>query len=126
MSKLWDTIVLHLDTLDYVLIGFVILDYISGVLNAIIEHRLSSDVGAKGICKKIFIFIIIGISLIFDTIILKQKKLLKPTITLFYIFNESISILENASNSGLPIPDSIKKVVKNSINDQNNSTQQKK
>lgn len=126
MSKLWDTIVLHLDTLDYVLIGFVILDYISGVLNAIIEHRLSSDVGAKGICKKIFIFIIIGISLIFDTIILKQKKLLKPTITLFYIFNESISILENASNSGLPIPDSIKKVVKNSIDDQNNSTQQKK
>ena len=126
MSKLWDTIVLHLDTLDYVLIGFVILDYISGVLNTIIEHRLSSDVGAKGICKKIFIFIIIGISLIFDTIILKQKKLLKPTITLFYIFNESISILENASNSGLPIPDSIKKVVKNSIDDQNNSTQQKK
>lgn len=120
------SIIPQMDSLDYVLIGCVVLDYISGVLNAIIEHRLSSKIGAKGICRKIFIFIIVGIGFLFDTVVLKQGKVLQSIITLFYICNESISILENAAQSGLPVPDILKKIIQGIEDEQNSPSWKRK
>ena len=81
------------------------------VLNAIVRRKLSSKVGAKGICKKILIFIIISIGDLFDTIVIGEGSALRTSLILFYICNESISILENAESIGVPIPDFLRRAI---------------
>ena len=92
------------DGFFYAIITFVVLDYITGVLCAIAKKELSSEIGYKGIIKKIFIFVLIGIANIIDVLIFKEGGVLRTTVIFFYIANEGISILENAAVLGLPIP----------------------
>ena len=96
------------DGLLYTLVLFVMLDYASGILNAIDKRKLSSAVGYHGIAKKVFIFFLIGLANGIDQYILGHAGVLRSTVIFFYISNEGISILENASNLGVPIPVKIK------------------
>ena len=100
------------DGLLYALLVLVILDYITGVLNAIDQKRLSSSVGYKGIARKVLIFVLVGTANIVDVYILGKAGVLRATVIFFYISNEGISILENASYLGLPVPQKFQSVLK--------------
>ena len=91
----------------YALLAFVVLDYMTGICVAIYEKKLSSRIGAKGIIKKVMIFIILSLSAIADYCLLGNGNILTVATATFYCVNESISILENASRCGLPLPKKI-------------------
>lgn len=100
------------DGLLYALIVFVALDYITGVLCAIADRRLSSAVGFKGICRKVLIFALVGVSNILDVHVIGTGCVVRTATIFFYISNEGVSILENAANLGLPVPKKVKEVLK--------------
>ena len=95
----------------YALIVFVAIDYITGVMCAIVDHKLSSEVGFKGICKKVLIFMMVGIGNIIDVQVLGQAGVLRTAVIFFYLSNEGVSMLENAGHLGLPIPAKLKEVL---------------
>ena len=86
------------------LIALIILDYISGVIAAAVEKRLSSEVGAKGIAKKIFMLLIVALANIVDINVVGDGHVLKTVTVVFYICNECISLIENAGRIGVPVP----------------------
>ena len=88
----------------YALIAFVIIDYATGVINAIISKALSSEIGFIGICKKVMIFILVGVAHLIDFFILQEGTVIRTAVIFFYLANEGISILENSANIGLPLP----------------------
>ena len=95
----------------YALIAFVVIDYITGVFCAIADKSLSSGVGFKGICRKVLIFVLVGIGNIIDVYVLGDSSVLRTAVIFFYLSNEGVSFLENASRLGLPIPDKLKEVL---------------
>ena len=99
------------DGLLYALIAFVVIDYITGVMCAIADKKLSSTVGFKGICRKVLIFLLVGIANILDVNIIGSGSVLRTAVIFFYISNEGVSLLENAAHLGLPVPDRIKTVL---------------
>lgn len=99
------------DGLLYALLVFVIVDYITGVMCAISDHSLSSEVGFKGICRKVLIFILVGLANIMDVQVIGTGSVLRTAIIFFYISNEGVSLLENAGHLGLPIPEKLKSVL---------------
>ena len=99
------------DGLLYALIAFVAIDYITGVMCAISDKTLSSEVGFKGICRKVLIFLLMGISNIIDVQVLGSPGVLRTAVIFFYLSNEGVSLLENAAHLGLPVPDAIKTVL---------------
>ena len=98
------------DGLLYALIAFVVIDYITGVMCAISDKTLSSEVGFKGICRKVLIFLLVGIGNIIDVQVLGAPGVLRTAVIFFYLSNEGVSLLENAAHLGLPVPDAIKTV----------------
>lgn len=99
------------DGLLYALIAFVTIDYITGVMCAINDKALSSEVGFKGICRKVLIFLLVGIANILDLNVIGTGSVLRTAVIFFYISNEGVSLLENASHLGLPVPQKIKAVL---------------
>ena len=99
------------DGLLYALLAFVVIDYITGVMCAISDHTLSSEVGFKGICRKVLIFLLVGIANVLDVQIIQTGCVLRTAVIFFYISNEGVSLLENAAHLGLPVPDKIKVVL---------------
>ena len=99
------------DGLLYALIACVIIDYITGVMCAVYDKNLSSSVGFKGICKKVFIFLMVGIGHILDTKVIGTGSVLRTAVIFFYISNEGVSLVENAAHLGLPIPNKLKEVL---------------
>ena len=99
------------DGLLFALLAFVVVDYITGVMCAIADHSLSSEVGFKGICRKVLIFLLIGIANILDVQVIGTGSVLRTAEVFFYISNEGISLLENAGHLGLPIPEKMKAVL---------------
>ena len=99
------------DGLLYALLAFVVVDYITGVMCAISDHTLSSEVGFKGICRKVLIFLLVGIANILDMQVIGTGSVLRTAIIFFYISNEGVSLLENAGHLGLPIPTKLKDVL---------------
>ena len=99
------------DGLLYALIAFVVVDYITGVMCAIVDHNLSSSVGFKGICRKVLIFALVGIGHILDTQVIGSGSVLRTAVIFFYISNEGVSLVENAAHLGLPIPEKLKAVL---------------
>lgn len=100
-----------LDGFLYALVAFVVIDYITGVMLAILEKRLSSEVGAKGIFKKVLIFTLVAIGHIIDSRVIGDGSVIRTAVIFFYLSNEGISILENSSMIGLPIPDKLKNIL---------------
>ena len=99
------------DGLILALLAFVVIDYITGVMCAISNHTLSSEVGFKGICRKVLIFLLMGIANILDIHVIGSGSALRTAVIFFYISNEGVSLLENAAHLGLPIPEKIKTVL---------------
>lgn len=94
-----------------VLVSFVVADYITGVLAAATEGKLNSEVGLKGIAKKILIFILVAIGHQIDLALGLGGDLVRDAAIYFYLANELLSILENTGRMGLPIPGVLKKAV---------------
>lgn len=99
------------DGLLYALIAFAVIDYITGVMCAINDRTLSSEVGFKGICRKVLIFLLVGIGHILDVNVIGTGSVLRTAVIFFYISNEGVSLLENAGHLGLPVPQKIKAVL---------------
>lgn len=99
------------DGLLYALIAFVVIDYLTGIMCAISDHTLSSEVGFRGICRKVLIFLLVGIANILDIHVLGNGSVLRTAVIFFYISNEGVSLLENAAHLGLPVPEKVKDVL---------------
>lgn len=99
------------DGLILALILFVVMDYLTGVMCAIADKKLSSEVGFKGICRKVIIFMLVGIANVIDVEVIKTGSVLRTAVIFFYLSNEGISLLENAGHLGLPIPEKLKLVL---------------
>ena len=99
------------DGLLYALLVFVIVDYVTGVLCAINDKALSSEVGFRGLCRKVLIFALVAIGHILDIYVIGNGSVLRTAVIFFYMSNEGISILENAGHLGLPIPDQLRLVL---------------
>ena len=106
-----------IDGLMYALITVIVIDYITGVICAIVNKKLCSFVGFKGILKKVCILIIVAVAQVIDVNILSDSGVLRSSVIAFYIVNESISILENSSDIGLPLPKKLKSVLTQLNND---------
>ena len=99
------------DGLLYALIAFVAIDYITGVMCAISDKTLSSEMGFKGICRKVLIFLLVGIGHIVDAQVIGNGGVMRTAVIFFYLSNEGISLIENAAHLGLPVPDKLKAVL---------------
>lgn len=100
-----------MDALLTALIAFSVLDYLTGVMNAVVQRQLSSAVGFKGICKKVLVFILVGAAHLLDVHLLGGSGALRSAVICFYLSNEGVSMLENAAHLGLPIPDRLHSVL---------------
>jgi toxin secretion/phage lysis holin len=99
------------DSFLYALIAFVVIDYITGVMLAIIRKEVSSSIGFKGIFKKVMVFFMVAIGHTIDAYLIKSGGAIRTAVIFFYISNEGISILENSANIGLPIPEKLKEIL---------------
>ena len=99
------------DGLLYTLIAFVAVDYITGVMCAIADKKLSSQVGFKGICRKVLIFALVGIGHVLDAQVIGAGSVLRTAVIFFYLSNEGVSLIENTAHLGLPVPEKIKEVL---------------
>ena len=100
-----------LDGFLYALLVFVVVDYLTGLMAAFIQKKISSEVGFRGICRKVAIFCLVGIAHILDTQVIKTGSVLRTAIVFFYLSNEGISILENITIIGLPVPQKLRDVL---------------
>jgi toxin secretion/phage lysis holin len=97
-----------MDGLLIALVVFMALDYVTGVMCAIADKKLSSGVGFKGISRKILIILLVGVAHIIDTKVVGTGSALRSAVVCFYLSNEGLSLLENAAHIGLPIPEKLK------------------
>ena len=94
-----------------ILVAVMVLDYITGLMCAIADKKLSSAVGFKGVCKKVLILMLVGVANVVDIHIVGTGSALRSAVICFYLSNEGLSLLENAAHIGLPIPDKMKDVL---------------
>ena len=99
------------DGFMYALITFVVIDYVTGLMVAVLEKKLSSEIGFRGIFKKVLIFTLVGIGNIIDVYLIKNGSAIRTAVIFFYVSNEGISIIENSAKIGLPIPQKLKDIL---------------
>ncbi len=99
------------DGLLYTLLAFVVLDYVTGIMCAIVDKKLSSEIGFRGIFKKVLIFVLVGVGHLLDVQVLGEVGILRTAVIFFYLSNEGVSLIENAAHLGLPIPEKLKAVL---------------
>ena len=99
------------DGLLIALVVFAVVDYITGVMCAISDKKLSSEVGFRGICRKVLIFFLVGVANILDVQVIGTGSVLRTAIIFFYLSNEGVSLVENAAHLGLPVPEKLKAVL---------------
>ena len=99
------------DGLLIALVVFAVADYITGLMCAVVDRKLSSEVGFKGICRKVLIFILVGIANILDVEVIGTGSIVRTAVIFFYLSNEGVSLLENAAYLGLPVPEKLKAVL---------------
>lgn len=99
------------DGLLYALVIFMAADYITGVMCAVSDKKLSSAVGFKGICRKVLILMLVGIANLLDVQVIGTGAVLRTAVIFFYLSNEGVSLLENAAHLGLPIPEKLKGIL---------------
>ena len=100
-----------MDGLLIALVVFITIDYITGIMCAVIDKKLYSAVGAKGIFKKVLILMLVGIANVIDVHVVGTGSALRGATVCFYLSNEGLSILENTVHLGLPVPDKLKEVL---------------
>ena len=99
------------DGLLFALVVFVAMDYITGVMCAAADRKLSSEVGFKGICRKVLLFLLVGMANVLDVNVIGTGSVFRTAVIFFYLSNEGLSLLENAGHLGLPIPAKLKAVL---------------
>ena len=99
------------DGLLIALVVFAVVDYITGVMCAINDKKLSSEVGFRGIAKKALIFLLVGMANVLDVQVIGSGCVLRTAVVFFYISNEGVSLVENAAHLGLPVPEKLKDVL---------------
>ncbi|MED4923607.1 phage holin family protein [Anoxybacillus geothermalis] len=99
------------DSFVVVLLALVIVDYITGIVASAMEGALSSQVGFRGIVRKLLIFVLVAAAHLVDVAIGWNMHLIRDAIVFFYIANEFISIVENAGRAGVPIPSVLRKAI---------------
>ena len=99
------------DGLLYTLLVFVGLDYVTGVMCAVADKRLSSEAGFRGICRKVLIFALVGVGYALDTHVIGTGSIMRTAVIFFYLSNEGVSLFENAAHLGLPVPEKLKAVL---------------
>ena len=99
------------DGLLIALVLFAVVDYLTGIMCAVADKKLSSHVGFKGICRKVLIFLLVGIANIIDVQVIGTGSVIRTAVIFFYLSNEGVSFLENAGHLGLPIPQKLKDVL---------------
>ncbi len=99
------------DGLLYALLIFVIIDYITGVMCAINDQKLSSAVGFRGLCRKVLTFMLVGIAHVLDVHILGQAGVIRTAVIFWALANNGLSIIENSTHLGLPVPEQLKLVL---------------
>ena len=102
----------EVDGFFFALMIFIAIDYITGLMAAAVEKRLASNIGFKGIFKKIAILFLVSVGHLIDTEIIKQGGAIRTMVIFFYLSNEGLSILENAVRIGLPIPEKLQALLK--------------
>ena len=100
-----------MDGLLIALAVFMALDYVTGLMCAVADKKLSSAVGFKGICKKVLILMLVGVANIIDVHVVGTGSALRGAVVCFYLSNEGLSLLENAAHIGLPIPEKLKDIL---------------
>lgn len=95
------------DSLLIALLVFIVADYLTGVILAILEKKLNSKIGFKGIAKKVMILVFVGLASILDIYVIGGSSPIREVVIAFYIANEGISIVENSAKIGLPVPQKI-------------------
>ena len=100
-----------LDGVMMALIAFIVIDYITGLMVAIVNKTLNSSVGFKGLAKKVFILLLVLIANILDVHIMGGSGVIRGVVIAFYLANEGISILENAGKLGVPYPEKLREVL---------------
>lgn len=100
------------DGFMYALITFIVIDYVTGLMVAVLERKLSSEIGFRGIFKKVLIFTFVGIGNIIDVYLIKNGSAIRTAVIFFYVSNEGISIIENSAKIGLPIPQELRDILK--------------
>ena len=108
------------DGLFYALITFIVVDYITGLMCAVVRRELSSEIGFRDIFRKVLIFMLVGIAHILDALVIGTGSVLRTAVICFYLSNEGLSIIENAAELGLPIPAQLKRVLKQLKSDSSN------
>lgn len=93
-----------MDGIMYALLAFISIDYITGVAVAIKQKKLSSEVGFWGLVRKVCILLLVGIAHYIDVYVTKNGDVIRTVVSMYYIGNEGVSILENCGNLGLPLP----------------------
>ncbi|MEC5187009.1 toxin secretion/phage lysis holin [Geobacillus thermodenitrificans] len=99
------------DSFVVILLALVIVDYITGIVASAMEGKLSSQVGFRGIVRKLLIFVLTAAAHLVDLAIGWNMHLIRDAIVFFYIANEFISIVENAGRAGVPIPAVLRKAI---------------
>ena len=92
-----------------VLVAIIAIDYITGVVIAILNKELSSEVGFKGLCKKMMIFALVYLAVLVDKS--TGTDFIRTLVIMFYTANEGISVLENAGKLGVPYPAKLKEIL---------------
>lgn len=92
------------------LVYFAVIDYVTGMYSAFITHTLSSSTGFRGVLKKIFMFSICSLAYWLD-LLTSAGGVLFNVVVFWYIGNEGLSILENAIESGIKVPDKLKNAI---------------
>lgn len=111
----------EIDGLTYALLTVMVTDYATGVVSAAVNRELSSNVGFRGILKKVSVLIVVAVSQVVDVNLLSDSGVLRSSVVAFYVVNESISILENVSRMGVPLPSRLKRVLCQLKDDSNDS-----
>ena len=109
-----------MDGIMYALLAFISIDYITGVAVAVKQKKLSSEVGFWGLVRKVCILLLVGIAHYIDVYVTKNGDVIRTVVSMYYIGNEGVSILENCGNLGLPLPDKLIAVMKQIKNEGDN------
>lgn len=113
-----------LDGFLYALIMFVAIDYLTGLMAAYVQKKISSEVGFRGICRKVAIFCLVGVGHVLDTQVIQNGSVLRMAVIFFYLSNEGISIMENIAIIGLPVPKKLKDVLEQLRDDEKEGEEQ--
>ena len=95
----------------YALLAFVVIDYVTGIMCAVLDKKLSSEVGFRGIFKKVLIFSLVAVGHIIDKSVIGDGSVIRTAVIFFYLSNEGVSILENSAHIGLPVPQKLKDIL---------------